>query len=264
MKILDILGVPFAQITQGEALDLLENFLEEPRNHIIVTPNPEGVMQARRNPFFFDALRSADLSLADGTGVVLASRCAKRAVRTDDTCGMPHPSKDAGALHAPDMLPERVRGVDTTFALFERLNTKREFTAYFLGGKPGVAELAKSNMEARFPALKVTGLHHGYFSPADEPAILAEINALAPEILLVCTGMPRAEIWAAQNREINTRLTLCVGGTIDIMAGTVSPAPAFMRKIGMEWLWRLIRQPRRAARMLDIPRFVCAVLFGGR
>jgi len=241
-EIVEVLGIPFANITFGEALETLETFLREPRNHIIVTPNPEGVMQARRNPDFANALRTADLSLADGTGIVVATYLRARTNR----------------------LPERVRGVDTTFALFGRLNTERKtqhFTAYFLGGAPGVAELAKINMEARFPALKVVGFHHGFFTPENEPAILAQINALAPEILLVCMGMPRAEIWATRNRNINTRLTLCVGGTIDIMAGTVKHAPAFMRKIGLEWLWRLIRQPKRAARMLDIPRFVAAVLF---
>ncbi|MCL1877967.1 MAG: WecB/TagA/CpsF family glycosyltransferase [Defluviitaleaceae bacterium] len=237
MKTIEILGIPFAQVTQKDALELLENFLLEPRNHIITTPNPEGVMQARRNPEFAEALRSADLSLADGTGIVMASFLHSRENR----------------------LPERVRGVDTTFALFESLARKREFTAYFLGGRPGVSEQAKANMEARFPSLKVVGHHHGFFSPDDETTILSEINALAPEVLLVCTGMPRAEIWATRNRDINARLTLCVGGTIDIMAGTVSHAPAFMRKIGLEWLWRLMRQPTRATRMLDIPRFIASV-----
>ena len=257
VKTIEVLDIPFAQITQADALDVLENFLRQTRNHVIVTPNPEGVMQARRNPAFAEALRSADLSLADGTGIVLASRAKGRP------------------------LPERVRGMDTTFALFERLNarlsagrkpdaeiisdaTGEGFSVYFLGGAPGIAERAGANMAAKFSALKVAGCHHGFFSPEsnEESQILAEINAAAPDILLVCMGMPRAELWAARNRNINARLTLCVGGTIDIMAGTINPAPAFMRKIGLEWLWRLIRQPRRAARMLDIPRFIAAVIFG--
>lgn len=243
MKTLEILGVPFAQITQDEALEILQDFSRRERNHVIVTPNPEGVMQSRRNPDFAEALRFADLSLADGTGIVLASFLRARKNR----------------------LPGRVRGMDVTFALFEKLCAEgREFSAYFLGGEPGVAEGAKENMQKKFPMLKVAGVHHGFFSPEDEPRILAEINAAAPEILLVCTGMPRAEIWAARNRDVNARLTMCVGGTLDIMAGNVRPAPALMRKVGLEWLYRLISQPRRARRMLDIPRFIFAVLFSRR
>jgi len=236
METVEILGIPFAKITQQEAICKLEEFLTEPKNHVIVTPNPEGVMQARRNPAFCDALKSADLSLADGTGILLASRFLRKA------------------------LPERVRGIDTIFALLDSLSQKRDFTAYFLGGTPGTAQKAKENMQKKYPCLKVTGFHHGFFPPEDQEKIIAEINQLSPEILLICTGMPRAEIWATTNKNINARLTMCLGGTLDIMAGTAKHAPPFLRKIGLEWLYRLARQPSRFKRMLDIPRFVVAVL----
>jgi N-acetylglucosaminyldiphosphoundecaprenol N-acetyl-beta-D-mannosaminyltransferase len=237
-----ILGIPFAKLTQKEALDKLEFFLNEPdKNHIVVTPNPEGVMQSRRNPEFAEALCNADLSLADGTGIVLASFFISKT----------------------EKLPERVRGVDTSFALFERLsNKKRDFTVYFLGAAQGVAQKAKENMENRFPYLKVVGLHHGFFDAEKEIEIINEINRLAPDILFVCTGMPRAEIWAAKHKKINARITLCVGGTLDIMGGNAQLAPAFLRKIGLEWFYRLLRQPSRAARMLDIPRFMICIFRG--
>jgi N-acetylglucosaminyldiphosphoundecaprenol N-acetyl-beta-D-mannosaminyltransferase len=195
-------------------------------------------MQSRRNPLFAEALHDADLSLADGTGIVLASFFIR---------GTPR-------------LPERVRGVDISFAIFERLK-ERIITVYFLGSAPGVAEKAKENMENRFPNLKVVGLDHGFFDEKKEHEIINEINRLSPDILFVCTGMPRAEIWANKHRNINTRLTLCVGGTLDIMGGRAKLAPAFMRKLGLEWFYRLLRQPSRAVRMLDIPRFIFAVLF---
>ena len=238
VQTVDILGVPFASLTQEQALCILEGYLDTAVNHVIVTPNPEGVMQSRRNPAFREALCNADLSLADGTGVVLASWFLNR------------------------RLPERVRGVDISFALFERLcERERSFTAYFLGATSGVAENAKRNMEARFPYLKVVGLHHGFFDTEKEAEILDEINRLSPDILFVCTGMPRAELWATKYKKINARITLCVGGTLDIMGGNVKLAPAFVRKIGMEWFYRLLCQPSRTKRMLDIPRFVLAVLF---
>ncbi|MCL1863020.1 MAG: WecB/TagA/CpsF family glycosyltransferase [Defluviitaleaceae bacterium] len=242
MHKVDILGVPFACLTQAEAVEKIFGYLKENHNHIIVTPNPEGVMQARRNPAFYEALYSADLSLADGTGIVIAS------VFLQD-----------GQTHR--RLPERVRGVDTMFALLEKTcESKRETTAYFLGGAAGVAEKAKQNIESRYSNFKVVGTHDGFFTAEQEPDIVAEINDLSPDILLVCTGMPRAELWATKNRNINARVTMCLGGTIDIMAGTVKLAPPLMRKLGLEWLNRLFRQPQRFFRMLDIPRFMWAVL----
>jgi len=236
MQTVDILGVPFARLTFAQALDMLCGFLDEPRNHIIVTPNPEGVMQARRNADFAQAMAAADLRLADGTGIVLAARWRQ------------------------SPLPQRVRGMDMTFALFGRACAERPITAFFLGAAPGVAEEAKRRMEARFPNLRVVGTQHGFFKPEDEPRIIADIKRAVPDMLLVCLGMPRAEIWAAKHRDLPVRLTLCVGGTLDIMGGNVKLAPALWRKLGLEWLYRFIKQPSRFKRMLDIPRFVWAVI----
>ena len=233
-----ILGVPFASLTFEAALDVLESYLKEEKNHIVITPNPEGVMLTKRNPAFADAVRQADLRLADGTGIILAARYKKTP------------------------LPGRVRGVDVTFALFERLSKKGAFTAYFLGGKPGVAEAAKKRMEKKFPGLQVVGTQHGFFTGNDEKNMLAEIREKKPDLLLVCTGMPRAELWALKNKDLPAKITLCVGGTLDIMGGNVKLAPAWLRAIGLEWLYRLLTQPSRAKRMLDIPRFVLAVLKG--
>ena len=241
MKQVDILGIPFDAISVDEALDLLETYLDEAKNHIVVTPNPEGVMQARRDPAFLDALVNADLRLADGIGIIMASRFI----------GNP--------------IPARVRGVDTIYALLERLAKKdRKHTAFFLGGAPGIAERAKQEMESRFSSLSVIGCQHGYYTPEEEPAVLEELNRLKPDILLVCKGMPRSEIWAAANRNIPARVTLCVGGTIDIMAGNVKLTPPLLRKLGLEWLHRLLRQPSRLKRQLDIPRFIFAVIKHGR
>jgi len=233
----NILGIPFDALSFKQVLDKLQNWVNESQNHIIVTPNPEAVMQARRNASFSEALKAADLRLADGIGIVLASRFL----------GKP--------------LPSRVRGYDITIHLFDRLEAMgKNFTVYFLGGAPGVAEVAKKTMEEKYSFLKVVGYDHGFFSDGEENIIIEDINRLAPDILLVCLGMPRQEIWATSHRNINTRITLCVGGTMDVMAGNVQLAPAFMRRIGLEWLYRLFRQPSRAKRMLDLPRFVISVI----
>jgi len=238
MNTIDVLGIYFNNITFNETQDILCGYLKTNTNHIIVTPNPEAVMQAKRNPDFKNALLAADLSLADGTGIVWA---AKR-------------------LSTP--LPERVRGVDTIMALFTRLSqAEQKTTVYLLGGKPGVPELAADAIHRQFPHIHVIGFQHGYFKNEDEREVIKNINQLSPDILLICMGMPKAEIWASTNKHINTRISLCLGGTIDIFAGTATLAPAWIRKIGMEWLYRLIRQPSRFKRMLDIPRFMFAIIF---
>lgn len=235
MKVIEILGIPFHTFTVEETLDTLESYLDTDKNHIVVTPNPEGVMQARRNPDLAHAIKSADLSLADGTGIVLAAKFKRLKI------------------------PGRVRGVDITFALLERLS-RRGGTVCILGGKPGVAESAGINIEDSYPGVEVVGCMHGYFT--DDAEIIAEINAIKPDLLLVGLGMPRQELWATKNIDMNTRITMCVGGTIDILAGMVQLAPPLLRKLGLEWLHRLIKQPSRFKRQLDIPRFIFAVLFG--
>ena len=238
MNTINILGVPFSVLTPESAIDLLVGWLDTDKNHVIVTPNPEGVMQARRNRDFANALSSADLSLADGIGIYLAS------------------------IIYGNRLPSRVRGVDTTFGLLDRLKElNRPVTAYFLGGRPGVAESAAKNMAARYPSLKVVGHHDGYYTESDEKCIVENINSQCPDILLVCLGMPKAEIFANKHKNINAKITLCVGGTIDIMAGNVRLAPAVLRKAGLEWLYRLVKQPRRFVRMLDLPRFIFLIFF---
>lgn len=235
MNTVNILSIQFHALTMEETLDTLESYLSTQQNHIVVTPNPEGVMQALRNRDFENAIQGADLRLADGTGIVLAAKFTGQKI------------------------PGRVRGYDTVMALFERLTNKdRDFTVYFLGAQPGVAERAKDKMEARYPNMKVVGYHHGYFD--DDTEIINKINTLSPDILLVCTGMPRSELWATKNRNINARITICIGGSLNIMSGDLPLTPSIIRKMGLEWLHRLIREPHRAKRQLDIPRFVLAVI----
>ena len=237
MNTINVLGVPFSVLTPEATIDLLIKWIDGENNHVVVTPNPEGVMQAVRNKDFASALSDANISLADGIGIYLAS------------------------VINGNRLPSRVRGVDTAFGLFDKLKELDRFaTVYFLGGRPGVAESAAKNIEAKYPNLKVVGCHDGYYTESKEKCIVENIDNLCPDILLVCLGMPKAEIFASKYKNINAKVTLCVGGTIDIMAGNVRLAPKVLRKVGLEWLYRLIKEPRRFYRMLDLPRFMFSVL----
>jgi len=233
-----ILNVSFDSLTFDETLLTLLGYLETNRNHMVVTPNPEALMLAQRNESFLNILQKADLVLADGIGILLAARLK----------GIP--------------IPERVPGCDIAMALLQATASTAGrpgagHSCYLLGAAPGVAEKARRKLQEQ--GITVVGAQDGYFT--DENFILGEIRSLAPDILLVGMGMPRQEEWLAKHlHTLPCKISLCVGGSIDIISGSVRRAPKIMRIFGLEWLYRLVTNPRRARRMLDLPRFVWAVL----
>jgi len=232
-----ILQIPFNTFSNREAaLNVLLGFLEADQNHLVVTPNPEAVMIAQRDGGFLHVLQQADLVLPDAIGILMAAKWLK----------MP--------------MPCRVPGCDAALALLEAISTT-QYTVYLLGAAPGVAETALRNLEASYPTLRIIGTHDGYFNHEEEILLLEEIKQLKPDVLLVGMSMPRQELWAATHlHNLPCKVTMCLGGSIDIMAGTVKRAPKIMRRLGLEWLYRLVSQPSRARRMLNLPRFVLAVL----
>jgi N-acetylglucosaminyldiphosphoundecaprenol N-acetyl-beta-D-mannosaminyltransferase len=239
IKTISILNIPFHAVTATDTLKILQGFLAGQQNRVVVTPNPEAVMRARQDGDFKRALLSADLCLADGVGILLASKFIR------------------------DPVPERVTGGDASAMVFKIL-AEQSGTVFLLGAAPGVAEEAKKNLERQYKNLRITGLRHGYFNNKEEElSAVAEINRTTPDVLILGMGMPRQELFAQEYRDkVDARITLCVGGLIDVWGGKVKRAPAFMCRIGLEWLWRLLKQPSRAKRMLALPRFVMAVVTG--
>jgi len=236
MDKVSLLSVPFDPLTNTAVLARLSDCLAEDTNRLVVTPNPECLMRARRDAAFLRILQTADFVLADGIGILMAAKWL----------GLP--------------IPERVRGVDTARALLS-IAAKRNASVYLLGAAPGVAEEARRRINQQWTHKTgragpvVVGAQNGYFE-SDE-AIIEEIIRLRPDILIIGMGMPRQEKWAAAHLDaLPCKITLCAGGTIDIFAGRVKLAPAWMRKIGMEWLYRLCSQPSRAKRMLVLPHFL--------
>lgn len=254
MTRLEILGVGVDHLTMEEAVARIADFIKTGRPHQVVTANPEMVMDSRRDQELALILREADLVTADGVGIVWAARQLggppeKPADRTSDRT----PVK-------PDKPLERITGVELTDALL-RLAAGAGYHIYLLGGAEGVAAEAARRVTASYPGLKVAGVHHGYFRPDEEPAVVREIFQLQPEILLVGLGSPRQEKWIRHHlHELGVPVCIGVGGTLDILAGTSRRAPVWMQHSGLEWLYRLLRQPSRFGRMLAIPRFMAAVL----
>ena len=231
-----ILDVPVYPVTFEGFLDAVAQFIRQGTPHQICTANPEFVMTAQRRPDFLRVLQEADLVLPDGVGLLWA---AKR---------MGHP------------LPERVTGSDGIYLLAERA-AREGWRMFLLGAMPGVAEKTASILAQRYPGLHVVGTYPG--SPRDEdyPEIARRIKAAQPDILLVAYGAPKQDLWIAQHKEdLGVPVSMGVGGAFDFVAGVQKRAPRWLIRLNLEWLWRLVTQPWRWKRQLDLPRFVWSVL----
>lgn len=232
----DIHGVLIDNVTMNEALEKVLGMLKSQTPQKIFTPNSEIIMQATRDPELKYILNSAELVVPDGAGVILASRIMK------------------------NELKEKVSGIDLVKKILK--NTEKRPTSFFmLGGRPGVAEKASVNILSDHPKARILGYRNGYFDENEVPEIIKQINDSRAEILLVGLGAPKQEKWMHRYAgELNCKILMGVGGSIDIFAGTAKLAPEFMRKAGLEWLYRLIKEPKRAKRMLDLPRFILLTL----
>lgn len=201
----------------------------------VVTLNPEMVMAARHDAKLRESIQHAALVTADGVGVIWAARLL------------------GGGWLA------RVTGVDLVERL-AALSAERGYRLFLLGGAEGVAAEAARRLRARYPGVVIAGICVGSPNDRDADAVLATIRQARPDALVVAFGVPAQEIWlTAHAEQLGVTVAIGVGGALDYIAGTVRRAPRWMRRAGLEWLFRLIRQPWRWRRMLALPRFVLAV-----
>lgn len=237
----NILGVRVDNVNESAALERAAAFLRAGGAHHIVTVNPEFVMEARRNPDFAAVLAAADLATPDGFGLLLAARYI----------GTP--------------LQGRATGVELTLGLAQ-LAARHGYKIFLLGAAPGIAEAAAAVLQARFTGLQITGAFAGSPDPRHEPFLRQLIGAARPDILFVAYGHPRQDLWIARNQPfLQIPLAIGVGGTFDYLAEHVPRAPEWLRRIGLEWAYRLVQQPSRLPRIIDaVPRFAWAVLRTGR
>ena len=240
MDKVNILGVHVDMVDINGAADKIMSFFDEDRLHSVYTPNSEIIMEAYKNPGFAKVLNNADLLTADGIGVVYASRILKKPIR------------------------ERAAGYDIARVVLSRINNT-EHKLYLFGGKPGVAEEAMSKLLKEYKGLKIVGLRNGYFKPEEEADIVSDINNSGAEIVFVCLGAPLQEQWIDRHKdELNARVAMGIGGSLDVFAGKAERAPEFFCKTGLEWFYRLCKEPQRAGRMTALPKFGATVLLKGR
>ncbi len=240
MDKVNILGVEVDKTTNDEACDKIMSMLSEKTSHAVFTPNSEIILMAYKDEKFRRILNSAELLTADGIGVVYASRILKNPV------------------------PERVAGYDVALRVIDKISESGH-RLYLFGGKPGVAEKAMKNLKEKYPLINITGTRNGYFRPEDEAGIIEDINASGADILFVCLGAPKQEKWIYENRDkLNCRVMMGIGGSLDVFAGEVERAPDIWCRMGLEWFYRLIKEPWRIGRMMALPKFGLTVLFKGK
>lgn len=231
-----VLGVRIDAITFEGMLDRIQAWIDAGGPHQICTVNPEFVMAAHRDTEFAAVLEAADLCIADGVGLLWAARRQGR------------------------LLPERVTGSDGVPLIAQRA-AEKGWRIYLLGAGPGIAEAAGVELERRYPGLQVAGCYAGTPSDADAPGIVARIRAARPDVLFVAYGAPKQDLWIARHKqELLAPAMMGVGGSLDFIVGAQRRAPAWIRRMNLEWLYRLITQPWRWRRQLALPKFVWAVI----
>lgn len=233
----DILGVGFDDLTLAEAITAGAALAESAGFHYAVTPNPEFILAARKDPSFRQVLQNADLVLADGVGVIYSAKILGRPLKG------------------------RVPGIDFAQRLMSWLSAHGK-RLFLLGAKPGVAELAAANLKSKYPGLIICGTHDGYFK--DDAPVIEAIREAAADVVFVCLGAPKQELWMSKNGPATgAHLMIGLGGSLDIFAGVVERAPRVFQKLGLEWLYRLVKEPKRIGRMAKLP-LVLVYALGGR
>lgn len=230
--------LPVDVVDMSGALDRIVELVDARRGGTVFTPNVDHVVLAERDPRFREAYARVSLSLVDGMPVLWASRLLGR------------------------RLPEKVSGSDLVLPLMERA-AARGYRVFLFGGGPGVAELASGRLHERFPAIQIVGTDASRVSLDDGPAAIApiadRIAATRPDLVLVCLGAPKQEIFCDWSFSmLAPAVMVCVGAGIDFVAGTARRAPRWISRSGFEWLYRLVQEPRRLAGryLLRDPQFV--------
>jgi N-acetylglucosaminyldiphosphoundecaprenol N-acetyl-beta-D-mannosaminyltransferase len=228
---MNMLGVRIDEVNYQEALEVAENLVEKNGRHYIVTPNPEIISLAQKDLDFKEILNNADLSIADGIGLIWASWISGKRLRA------------------------RVTGTDFLEG-FAALAAEHGFNLFLLGSSDGVAAKAAQAFKARYPNLRIAGSYGGNSNPEFDKKTRSAIKDKKIDILAVAYGAPKQEKWIARNLPyLNVKLAIGVGGALDYISGEKTRAPGWAQRLGFEWAFRLLKEPARFKRQLALPYF---------
>ncbi len=221
---IDVLGVGFDNVTMDQAVAEGVRLMNEDGAHYVVTPNPEIVETCREDSEAMEAVRRADMVIADGIGVVYGAKI----------------------LGTP--LKGRVPGIEFAQNLMGRMAESGK-SLFLLGAKPGIADQAAEKLKVRYPGLQIAGTHAGYFK--EDGPVLTQIRDSGADVVFVCLGAPKQEKWMLHNGEATgAHLLVGLGGCLDVFSGNVQRAPEVFQKLGLEWFYRLLKHPSRSGRMM--------------
>ncbi len=236
----EVVGIKIDNVNMDEAAALMEVFLETDRCSKVFTPNSEILLTAVKDREFESVLNSGHLVVPDGIGVVIASRFYGTPVK------------------------ERVAGFDLMMRLMDIADSRGK-SVYLLGGREGVAEEAAIKLTESYGNLKIAGTRNGYFEEDSENDIVNEINNSKADILLAALGAPKQEKFIYKHSDnLKVKIAMGVGGSLDVLAGKVKRAPEFYQKAGLEWFYRLVKEPRRIIRVLRIPKFIALAFYDAK
>ncbi len=261
----ELLGVRFHNLSRTEAARAIAGLAQTGRRAYVVKPYSEFMPRAARDRVVREMLNGAELCLADGVGILWAARYLSLrggAVRAlwQVPLSLASLALKPDAIRRP--LKENMAGVDLTWEMLAELENVGA-SVFLLGGTEDEMHGTLRQLEVRFPRLRIVGAHRGYFdtSGPENEAVIAEINAVSAQALLVAMGFPLQEQWIAANLDrLNVNVAIAEGGSFSFISGVTRRAPTWMRSAGLEWLFRLVRQPWRLRRQLALPLFVWLVV----
>lgn len=231
-----LFGVRIARLDMEQCAAHLARAVESGKPHQVVTVNPIMLMAGLENPAYLKILKEAEFVVPDGAGAVWAARF------------IGHP------------VPERVPGIDLMHRLLA-IGEERGWRAFLLGADPRTIRTAWERLRLRYPKMNFVGYHHGYFGEEQDRDVIALVREARPDLLFVGRSAATQEPWIYKYKhELGVPVMMGVGGSFDVIAGNVGRAPAWMQRAGLEWLYRLAREPRRWRRMLALPKFVVTVV----
>jgi N-acetylglucosaminyldiphosphoundecaprenol N-acetyl-beta-D-mannosaminyltransferase len=236
VPIVRMFGVPFSKLNMQETVELLTNAIDSGKPHQVITANPIMVMAAINQPDYLAVMNRADLIVPDGTGVVWA------------------------ASYVGNPVKERVPGFDLMHRLLQAGEQKR-WKVFLLGASPEVIQAAEAKLKEQYPLIQWVGAKDGYFKAEEDEAVIAEIREAKPDILLVGRSAAGQEPWMDRyKQELGVPLMIGIGGSFDVISGKLKRAPGLYQKLRLEWLYRLMQEPWRYKRMLDLPKFAVKVI----
>lgn len=260
MNKIDILGIKIDCLRSKEILIKIQEWLDKNQKKYIVTPNPEFIIQAQKDQEFKKILNQAAISIPDGIGLLWAAKFLNLKIKGKKFRTLKifwqyiytllslifHPN------YCKEIIPERVTGTDLVYKI-SKLCEQINCSIFLLGAKEGIAKKASLKLKFLFPNLKIAGTFAGKPNIIADQKIQTIINRSRPDILFVAFGAPKQEKWIARNlSKLETvKIAMGVGGAFDFISGKIKRAPIQLRKIGLEWLWRLIHEPKRIGRIFN-------------